>query len=246
MTTPLLKASMIQYQRLQPFSAISFDLDDTLYNNLPYVLHASDELFSLINQTYPATTAWGADQWQQLKHQLFIHHPELVHDTTAARYAMLRQGLLHFGYSEVEASKGAQDGMACFTHHRSNFTVDNNVLQVLERLSQRYQLIGITNGNVDSQRIGLDKVMKFVLHPGHGVKMKPAADMFSLACRQLDIKPAALLHVGDHPLSDIAGAKMAGCQTVWLNPCMQQRHKKAQPVLPHIEIDHLDLLLGLL
>lgn len=76
--------------------------------------------------------------------------------------------------------------------------------------------------------------------------MKPAADMFSLACRQLDIKPAALLHVGDHPLSDIAGAKMAGCQTVWLNPCMQQRHKKAQPVLPHIEINHLDLLLGLL
>ena len=246
MTTPLLKASMIQYQRLQPFSAISFDLDDTLYNNLPYVLHASEQLFSLINQIYPATTTWDAAQWQQLKHALFKLHPELAHDTSAARYAMLHQGLLHFGYSETEASQGAQDGMTCFHHHRSNFTVDESVLELLERLSQRYQLIGITNGNVDIQRIGLDKVMQFVLHPGHGVKMKPAADMFSLACRQLDIKPSALLHVGDHPLSDIAGAKMAGCQSAWLNPCMQQRHKKAQPVLPHIEINQLDLLLQLL
>ncbi|AZG71951.1 HAD-IA family hydrolase [Shewanella livingstonensis] len=246
MTSQLPKPSIIQYQRLQPFSAISFDLDDTLYNNLPYVIHASDQLFSLIHQAYPATTAWDFAQWQQLKHMLFTLHPELAHDTTAARYAMLHQGLLHFGYSEVEASKGAQDGMACFTHYRSNFTVDDNVMRLLERLSQHYRLVGITNGNVDTQRIGLDKVMQFVLHPGHGVKMKPAADMFNLACRQLDIKPAELLHVGDHPLSDIAGAKMAGCQSVWLNPCMQQRHKTAQLVLPHVEINHLDLLLELL
>jgi HAD superfamily hydrolase (TIGR01509 family) len=246
MISPLPKASIIQYQRLQTFSAISFDLDDTLYNNLPYVMHASEQLFWFINQTYPATTAWNVDQWQQLKHALFTRHPELAHDTSAARYAMLHQGLLHFNYSEIEASKGAQDGMTCFHHHRSNFTIDNNVMQLLERLSQRYRLIGITNGNVDTQRIGLDKVMQFVLHPGHGVKMKPAADMFTLACRQLDIRPSALLHVGDHPLSDIAGAKMAGCQSVWLNPCMQQRHKKAQPVLPHIEINQLDLLLELL
>ncbi|WP_350432450.1 HAD-IA family hydrolase [Shewanella sp. H8] len=244
MTLP--KASMIQYQRLQPFSAISFDLDDTLYNNFPYVMHASEQLFRLINQTYPATALWDATQWQQFKHALFAQHPELAHDTTAARYAMLYQALLQFGYSEIEASKGAQEGMRCFHHHRSNFTIDQNVMALLRRLGQKYPLIGITNGNVDTQRIGLDDVMQFVLHPGHGVKMKPSTDMFTLACRQLDIRPSALLHVGDHPLSDIAGAKMAGCQSVWLNPCMQQRHKKAQSVLPHIEINQLDLLLQLL
>ena len=246
MTLQLPKAAMIQYQRLQPFSAISFDLDDTLYNNRPYVVHAREQLFGLINQIYPATAAWNIAQWNQFKHELFILHPELVHDTTAARYAMLHQGLLHFGYSEIEASKGAQEGMRCFHHHRSNFTVDQNVMALLQNLSQKYPLIGITNGNVDTQRIGLEEVMQFVLHPGHGVKMKPSADMFNLACRQLDIQPSALLHVGDHPLSDIAGAKMAGCQSIWLNPCMQQRHKKAQPVLPHVEINQLDLLLKLL
>ncbi|MGX9462020.1 HAD-IA family hydrolase [Shewanella sp. A14] len=246
MTLQLPKTSMIQYQRLQPFSAISFDLDDTLYNNLPYVMHASEQLFTLINQTYPATASWSAAQWQQFKHALFTQHPELAHDTTAARYAMLHQGLLHFGYSEIEASTGAQEGMRCFQYHRSDFTIDQHIMVLLRRLGQKYPLIGITNGNVDTQRIGLDNVMQFVLHPGHGVKMKPAADMFNLACQQLDIKPSALLHVGDHPLSDIAGAKMAGCQSVWLNPCMQQRHKKAQPVLPHIEINHLNLLLQLL
>ncbi|WP_443019316.1 HAD-IA family hydrolase [Shewanella sp. SG41-4] len=237
---------MTQYQRLQPFKAISFDLDDTLYNNLPYVVHASEQLFELINRTYPAASVWDGAQWQQLKHHLFTLRPELAHDTSAARYAMLHQGLLHFGYSEIEASKGAQLGMACFHHHRSNFSVAPEVLQVLTQLGQHYPIVGITNGNVDAQRIGLNDVMQFVLHPGYGVRMKPHGDMFTLACRQLDIKPSQLLHIGDHPGSDVAGAKMAGCQSVWLNPCMQQRHKKAQTVLPHVEINQLDLLLRLL
>jgi putative hydrolase of the HAD superfamily len=239
-------ASITQYQRLQPFKAISFDLDDTLYNNLPYVVHASEQLFELINRSYPATMAWNSTQWQQLKHHLFTLRPELAHDTSAARYAMLHQGLLHFGYSEIDASQGAQLGMDCFHYHRSDFTVASEVLTVLQKLGQYYPLIGITNGNVDSKRIGLSDVMQFVLHPGHGIKMKPHSDMFTLACKQLAITPAQLLHIGDHPSSDIAGAKMAGCQSVWLNPCMQQRHKKAQTVLPHIEINQLDLLLELL
>ncbi|GGP92857.1 HAD-IA family hydrolase [Shewanella ulleungensis] len=239
-------ASITQYQRLQPFKAISFDLDDTLYNNLPYVVHASEQLFELINRSYPATMAWNSTQWQQLKHHLFTLRPELAHDTSVARYAMLHQGLLHFGYSEIDASQGAQLGMDCFHYHRSDFTVASEVLTVLQKLGQYYPLIGITNGNVDSKRIGLSDVMQFVLHPGHGIKMKPHSDMFTLACKQLAITPAQLLHIGDHPSSDIAGAKMAGCQSVWLNPCMQQRHKKAQTVLPHIEINQLDLLLELL
>jgi HAD superfamily hydrolase (TIGR01509 family) len=239
-------ASITQYQRLQPFKAISFDLDDTLYNNLPYVMHASEQLFSLIKQRFSATMAWDLAQWQHFKHSLFERQPELAHDTTAARYAMLHQGLLHFGYTEVEASSGAQEGMSCFHHYRSHFTIAEEVLTLLQRLSQHYPLVGITNGNVDAERIGLGKVMQFVLHPGHGVNMKPSADMFMLACRQLGIRPSELLHVGDHPMSDVAGAKMAGCQSVWLNPCMQQRHKKAQTVLPHIEINQLDLLLKLL
>ncbi|MGI2172030.1 HAD-IA family hydrolase [Shewanella sp. MF05960] len=239
-------ASITQYQRLHPFKAISFDLDDTLYNNLPYVVHASEQLFELINRRYPATTAWNSNQWQQLKHHLFALKPELAHDTSAARYAMLHQGLLHFGYSEIDASQGAQVGMDCFHHHRSDFTIAPEVLAVLQTLGQHYPLIGITNGNVDAKRIGLHDVMQFVLHPGNGIKMKPHSDMFTLACKQLAITPAQLLHIGDHPSSDVAGAKMAGCQSVWLNPCMQQRHKKAQTVLPHVEINQLDLLLELL
>lgn len=239
-------ASITQYQRLQPFKAISFDLDDTLYNNRPYVVHASEQLFDLINRHYPATTAWSNEQWQQLKRALFLQRPELAHDTSAARYAMLHQGLLHFGYSELQASQGAQMGMDCFHHHRSDFTVASEVMAVLQQLGQKYPLIGITNGNVDSSRIGLSEVMQFVLHPGNGVKMKPYGDMFTLACKQLDIMPSELLHIGDHPSSDVAGAKMAGCQSVWLNPCMQQRYKQAQTVLPHVEIGQINLLLRLL
>ncbi|QIR16265.1 HAD-IA family hydrolase [Shewanella aestuarii] len=235
-------ARLVQYQRLKPFKAISFDLDDTLYNNRPIIENAVAASFALLNQAYPKTLSWSAHDWQTCKLELCQQMPELNHDTSAARYATLRQGLVQLGYCEIEASKGAQLAMECFQFHRSDFSIDAEVLAVLEKLGAHYPLIGITNGNVDASRIGLDKLMKFVLHPGHGIKMKPAQDMFKLACRQLDIDASQLLHIGDHPVSDIVGAKMAGCQTVWLNPCQQDRFKEVSSLLPCVEISKLNQL----
>jgi HAD superfamily hydrolase (TIGR01549 family) len=240
------QTGMIQYQRLKPFKAISFDLDDTLYDNKPIIIKAVAESFSLLHRKYPKSSHWTAVDWQRCKLALQIQQPELVHDTSAARYAMLREGLMQLGYSEVESSHGAQAGLDCFHHYRSDFTIVPDVLTTLNTLKQHFTLVGITNGNVDASRIGLDTVMQFVLHPGYGVKMKPAGDMFDLACKQLAIKPSELLHVGDHPNSDIVGAKMAGCQTVWLNPCQQKRHKIPASLLPHIAIDQLSLLVNLI
>lgn len=237
---------IVQYQRLKPFKAISFDLDDTLYDNKPIIIKAVAESFSLLHSQYPKSCRWTPTDWQNCKLALQIQQPELVHDTSAARYAMLRQGLMLLGYSEIEASHGAQTGLECFHHYRSDFTIAPDVLTTLNVLKQHFTLVGITNGNVDTSRIGLDAVMQFVLHPGYGVKMKPAGDMFNLACKQLAIPPSELLHVGDHPNSDVVGAKMAGSQTVWLNPCQQQRYKRPASLLPHIAINQLSLLINLI
>ncbi|UJF22620.1 HAD-IA family hydrolase [Shewanella sp. OMA3-2] len=240
------QADIVQYQRLQPFKAISFDLDDTLYDNKPIISKAVAESFSLLHSKYPKSSRWTATDWQHCKLALQTQQPELVHDTSAARYAMLRQGLMQLGYSEMDASHGAQAELDCFQHYRSDFTIAQDILITLNTLKQHFTLVGITNGNVDASRIGLDAVMQFVLHPGYGVKMKPAADMFDLACKQLAIKPSELLHVGDHPNSDIVGAKTAGCQTVWLNPCQQKKHKSPASLLPHIAINQLSSLVSLI
>ncbi|EGM71763.1 HAD-IA family hydrolase [Shewanella sp. HN-41] len=235
------------YLRPQNIHAISFDLDDTLYNNQPYILNAEAELTQFLHQSFPLTAAWQPQDWRRLKLLLLQQMPELAHDTTAARVATLRQGLLQLGYSESEAERGAAEGLACFYFHRSHFQVSSEVLSLLRRLSQRFRLVGITNGNVDAGRIGLGDTLEFVLHPGNGVRMKPAKDMFDLACTRLDIYPEQLLHVGDSLNADVRGARLAGCQSVWLNPSFGQVESlPIAALLPHMEIAALGSLSDIL
>jgi FMN hydrolase / 5-amino-6-(5-phospho-D-ribitylamino)uracil phosphatase len=236
---------MKQYLRLRAFKAISFDLDDTLYHNTPYLQLATDHFFTFLNQNYPKTQSLQAQDWHKIKLDLFGLHPELIHDTSAARYAMVHYGLMNLGYRESDASEGAQKSMNCFHFYRSDFTLDDKTLNLLKQLAESVTLIGISNGNVDASRIGLSESLAFVQHPGHGVKMKPHGDMFELACQRLNISPLELLHVGDHQMADVSGARRAGCQSVWFNPEKQPLTRRADSILPHVELDDLNLLLNL-
>lgn len=236
---------MKQYLRLKPFKAISFDLDDTLYDNMPHIMKAESELSLFMQDSFKAPANWGISQWRLLKSEVIVEHAELAHDTSAARYEVLRQGLLKWGYCEVEATRGAQLGMECFNFNRSNFKVTDEVLELLKKLAQHFPLVGITNGNVNSSRIGLENALDFVVHPGHGVRMKPYSDLFDLSCQHLDIAPSELLHVGDHAISDVLGARKAGCQSIWLN-LHAEENKQAKSILPHIEIKQLKDILRLI
>ena len=236
---------MKQYLRLRPFKAISFDLDDTLYHNAPHIIKAESALSLFMQEQFNVPDNWGITQWRELKAKVIAVHEELAHDTTAARYEVLRQALIQWDYTEIEASQGAQQGLECFCFHRSDFTVDETVLDLLKELGQHYPLVGITNGNVDSRRVGLSEVLEFVVHPGHGVRMKPYSDLFDLSCQHLEIEHRDLLHIGDHSISDVLGARHAGCRSLWLN-LQADEAGRAQHILPHLEIEQLQELRHLL
>ena len=76
------------YLRPQNIQAISFDLDDTLYDNLPHILNAEAELATFLLQTYPLSQAWQTHDWRRLKLQLLQQNRELAHDT--AQHVWLR------------------------------------------------------------------------------------------------------------------------------------------------------------
>ncbi len=46
---------------------------------------------------------------------------------------------------------------------------------------------------------------------------KPAEPIFRAACRELDLEPAAVLHVGDAKIEDREGALAAGLRALWLD-----------------------------
>ncbi|QLE84024.1 HAD-IA family hydrolase [Shewanella sp. Scap07] len=224
-------------------NTISFDLDDTLYDNRGYIQAAEQALLNFLALQFPRAKAWHSRDWLNLKQRLVKAKPLLGHDTTAARLATLEQGLLIAGYDKSQATAGAQQGLALFLDKRSDFTVPSEVLLQLKSLQSQYRLVGITNGNVDANRIGLGEVFEFVLHPGEGMRMKPYPDLFYKACRQLHISHKQLLHVGDSYTADVQGARRAGCQAAWLNPAVgREAITPQQGQLAHIEFSNIDQL----
>ena len=119
----------------------------------------------------------------------------------------------------------------------------------MKSLQNKYPLVAISNGNVDTDRIDISKYFTYRFHAGDffttlknnniQLRQKPHTDMFDAACDKLLIKPSQLLHVGDCGYADIKGALNAGCQAAWLS-CYDVG--KPISVLPHIEIDSVNQL----
>ena len=234
------------FLNLKPIKVISFDLDDTLYDNRPYILKAEAEFLSFMQQHYPAEHQWQSEYWRAEKHKLETEQPEISHDTWQSREQNVKRILLNMGLNQQDASSGAKAGLEHFLHYRSNFNVSQQSLELLNELKQKYRLIGISNGNVDSKRIGFSDQFEFVLHAGNGLKMKPAPDMFALACARLNVKPEEVLHVGDNFEADVVGARLFGCQAAWLNPAFGgDKQVLPNALLPHISLESVFELTGL-
>lgn len=56
---------------------------------------------------------------------------------------------------------------------------------------------------------------------------KPAARIFHLTLERMGVRPEETVHIGDHPLNDVVGAKRAGLRAIWL-----RRDGKEEPTVP--------------
>jgi len=257
------------YRRLTTVKAISFDLDDTLYNNRPImqaiekkmVTYFTEKFATLLPDLAPEVAAELAPKpifnrsfWAPYRQQAIKENSELSHDVVRVRYETYRLGFLAHNVSAEEAKQQAQAGLDYFISLRSDFTVPKASHELLASLSKQFPLVAISNGNVNTKALGIDHYFQHIYHAGfqtndgstdseHLLRQKPATDMFTLVCQQLDIFPEELLHVGDCGYADIHGALNAGCQTAWLP---HYGVGKALNQLPHIELSSVNQLKRLL
>jgi len=243
------------YRRLSSIKAISFDLDDNLYSNKPVMLAIEKKMIAyfaslaVINRATPDHHKILDHRfWFNFRHQAIKEQPDLAHDVVRVRLVTYLLGFISLGLTESIAKQHAQAALDYFISLRSDFTVPQSSKNLLASLSERYPLIAISNGNVDTKAIGIDHYFQHIYHAGWQpdntlLKQKPASDMFVLACQKLAIKPSQLLHVGDCGRADIQGALLAGCQTAWLS-CYDVG--KPISMLPHIELSKINQLEQLL
>jgi len=232
------------YRPLKAFKAISFDLDDTLYDNHPIIKKAEADFIVYLNKTYPELSELTAHQWGLYKNHVVNEFPELAGDVSLWRVAILKKIMTIFGIAEYKAIEYAQVAFTEFLRLRSNFSVPAESLTLLDKLAEHYPVIAITNGNVDEKQIGLDGKFEFILKAGAPFKAKPHHDLFVEAADRLNIEVSDILHIGDHLISDVFGAQNSGAQAVWLNEHNQPL--TGARLLPTVEINHINTLYSLI
>jgi putative hydrolase of the HAD superfamily len=228
------------YRPLRPFKAISFDLDDTLYDNHPIIKKAEKDFILYLNETYPELSELTTHQWNLYKKHVLRENPNLINDVSLWRLKILQRIMVIFGITEYKAIKYAQIALAEFLRLRSDFKAPAESIALLEKLSQNYPVIAITNGNVDAKQIGLHDKFKFILKAGGHLKAKPQVDLFEEAAKRLDIQVSEILHIGDHLISDVFGAQNNNAQAIWLNE--HNAPLNSARLLPTVEITQLQQL----
>lgn len=234
-------ANMQLFKALSQVSVLSFDLDDTLYDNSPVIEAAEQAMLNALAQQAPASKATDSEFWWQQRLKLASIEPEIRHDIGRWRLLGIEAGLLELGLPCAEARRAAEQGYAAFLDARTRITVSPEVTQLLCALAKQYRLIAITNGNACINKMGIGELFEFSLQAGPDGRMKPYADLFLSAAERLQVAPAQILHIGDSHRADVMGALSAGCQAAWLD-----HYQSAVTVLPHIRLTDVSQLSALL
>ncbi len=235
---------MLCYRPVQPVKAMTFDLDDTLYNNGPVIARATASLQDNLTRLYPATAALPAAHWATIKRDLIKANPGLAYDMGRLRYESLYNALAAEKLADDKRKAAAQSLFEAFYAARSDFTIDANIRQVLARLAKKIPLIAITNGNVDTDKTGLSEYFTATLHASISRPSKPHRAMFDEAVTMLNLPPENVLHVGDNLEKDVLGAHRAGLQSAWYAADrVMNLQREPVSVLPTVQLANLHELM---
>jgi HAD superfamily hydrolase (TIGR01509 family) len=193
---------------------ITLDLDDTLWEIGPVIQRAESLLWQWLSDHYPRIgERWSARKLVELRESIVEDYPDRAHDFRFLRMRVLAEVAVDSGYTE-DLVEPAFD---IFDAARNSVELYPDVVPELTRLSQHFTLIAITNGNANLDTIGIASLFDGIVTAVDVGVPKPARPMFDEAMRMADSSPEETLHVGDHPESDIDGARQIGMRTAWMN-----------------------------
>lgn len=197
---------------------ITFDLDDTLWDNRPVIEGAEQAMRDWLNQHATALAEVPVEHLWDIRARLLTERPELRHRLSELRRSTLFSALSDVGYGPEEARELAEGAFQAMLEARHRITFFTDTVPTLELLAGRYRLAVITNGNADVGRLGLADYFTFALCAEELGIGKPDPQPFHEALRRADVQANEAVHVGDHPGDDIFGAQQAGLRAIWFNP----------------------------
>jgi len=226
---------------LNRIKAISLDLDDTLWPIWPTIARAESVLYDwlALNAPLTATMYAGPQALRAVRDALERQRPDLAHDMTALRRESLRFALNKAGDDPLLA----EPAFEVFIAERHNVTFYPDALPALEFLAARYPLVSLSNGNAEVSRMVLAPLFVGSVAAFKFGVSKPDRRIFHAAAQAAGVKPDEVLHVGDHALQDVLGARAAGMQAAWVN---REQATWEHAERPHVELSDLSELVQML
>ena len=195
-------------------AAITLDLDETLWPSGPAIAGAEAQLHVWLEQHAPAVAAaFPPLQFAQFRRELAAELPGIAHDFTALRHEALTRALALQG----ESTALADPAMDVFLMARSVVELYPDVTGALERLSERYRIVALTNGNACIERAGVARFFTAIVNARSAGVGKPDFRIFHAACTRAGVPPEEALHAGDDPDLDVRAAARAGLRAAWIN-----------------------------
>ncbi len=199
---------------LKRISAISLDLDDTLWPIWPTIERAEGVLQAWLLREAPktATLLLTPGILRELREATAKERSDLAHDLSALRRESIRTALKRAG----EDPALADPAFDAFFEERQRVTLYDDALPALKWLSERYPLVAVSNGNADIHKTGVGRWFRSAFNARAFGSGKPHAPIFRAAAASVGLLPKDVLHVGDDAELDVVGALNAGMQTAWL------------------------------
>jgi 2-haloalkanoic acid dehalogenase type II len=193
---------------------LSFDLDDTLWAVEP-VMHAAEAaMLAWLREHHPQMMD-GQDRESLRATRLRIaqQFPDRSHDMTFLRHRALTEMFAAAGHPTAHADEAFE----VFYAARNRVKLYDEVEDSLKRLSERYRLFALSNGNADLQRCGIAHWFEGHITAISAGAAKPDIRIFTRLLDEAGVEAGQVLHIGDDPHLDVMGAAQAGMQAVWLN-----------------------------
>ncbi|WP_371499758.1 HAD family hydrolase [Kitasatospora sp. NBC_00374] len=194
-----------------PVAAISFDGDDTLWDFASGFDAAVEHTARLLTEALggpPVTVRW-----------LHEVRDEVALGLPGAGYGVIRRA----AFAESVRRRGGAPGLAEELHRAFNAVraerteLYPETLDVLRGLASRMPLALTSNGNTELGWLGLESLFTVVTRAAECGIHKPDPGIYLLTAERLGVPPGQVLHVGDHPVEDLAGARAAGLPALLLD-----------------------------
>jgi putative hydrolase of the HAD superfamily len=219
---------------------LTFDLDDTLWPCRPVIMAAEQTLYEWMQESVPEITQRHSSEDIFHKRRNFMERrPDLVHDISRLRIESLKalSDEVGIGHGWID------EAFDVFFQARQRVELYADVEPVLDRLSEEYTLVAVSDGNADIVLTGIDRWFEFSVSAAEVGHQKPHPLVFETAMSKAGVSSDETVHIGDDQHRDIFGAGETGICTVWLNrggsdwihtECEADHHIRSLDELPEI------------